>query len=227
MSQQEKSGGSVRKKFEVDLAVANRKHQYLIKRSNGAELYHGSPSRSLLAFTALKSKGGLRGGHELEYPDLKDGREGLYSLSTVKITDIDVAIDYSKGIPDQLKFTEEEIKPFLDAVPVGYLKKPNFIPWDKLSERDSALISENFPVLYGLKPKNSRAVNPRDPDITLYGSGAEVDVLMTGGADFDEIVSIFVPYDKVPFVEKIIKERNLPITVSPIEPIQNLGLFSR
>ena len=233
MNQHEKPGGSVRKKFEVALAVANRKYQYVIKRANGAELYHGAPSQSLLAFTALKSKGGLRGGHELEYPDLKDDilldnpsrRERLYSLSTVKITDIDVAVRYSKAKPDALKFTEKAIAPILDTLPVSSLKKPKFIPWDKLSERDLALISEEFPVLYGLKPKSSSAVNPTDPDVTLFGSGAEVDVFMTGGADFDEIVSIFVPYDKGPLVEKIIKERGLPITVSPIEPIQKPGVW--
>ena len=239
MNQHEKSGGIVREKFEKALMIANRKHQYLIKRSNGAKLYHGAPSPSLLAFTALKSKGGLRGGHELEYPEFKDGggpallnnpsyRERLYSLSTVKITDIDVAITYStKASSDKMKFTEEEIKPLLGAVPVSSvsLKDLKFIPWDKLSERDSALISEEFPVLYGLKPKNSRAVNPQDPDISLFGSGAEVDVFLDGGADFDEIVSIFVPYDKVPLVEKIIKERNLPITVSAIEPIQKPGFL--
>ena len=216
MNQHEKGGGKFDRNFTIALAEALKEKQYVIKHSNLADLYHGSKSRSLLAFTKYK----------------KHGLKGLGgNLSTVKITDLEVADLYSqdKGwrnnpiSPEGTMLTENrlDVNPLLNAV------RPNMhSAMDKLSKAEKLLVKEDFPIIYGLKPKAERTIKPEDPDWTLIGephtlsSRPGVDVVMVGGADLDEIVSIFVPYDKVHMVQEIVKKQGLPITVSPIEPIQ-------
>lgn len=202
--------------FQSQLFRINGKLQYVIKNSNGAKLYHGSISTSLLAFTATQSKGGLRGLYELknlpsgsaktswdEKDKINRSIPNSFHLSTVKITDLGVTVNYSEAGHFREKF-----------IPSGI----------EFSKRDLDLINDMFPVIYGLKPKVGRRVNITEPDVTLRGEGFSVDVQMVGGADFDEIVAVFVPANKARLVEEIIADLNLPhtIQVSPIEPIQEV-----
>ena len=198
--------------FQSQLFRVNGTLQYVIKNSNGAKLYHGSGSSSLLAFTATHSRGGLRGVYELKdlpsgskkaYRDEKDTIPNGFHLSTVKITDLGVAINYSEWGQFRVKF-----------VPSGV----------EFSERDLGLINDMFPVIYGLQPKVKRTINPIKPDGTLRGEGFSVDVQMVGGVNFDEIVAVFVPANKIRLVEDLIADLSLShtIKVSPIEPIQEV-----
>ena len=133
--------------------------------------------------------------------DIDHTFHNLFHLSTVKITDLDVAFNYSN---------------------LGHLRKKFTPSGVVLSERDVNLFNDNFPVIYGLRPKTGRKINPTAPDYSLGGEGFNVDVQIVGGADFDEIVSIFVPANKVKLVQEMIADLNLShtIKVSPIEPIQ-------
>ena len=84
-----------------------------------------------------------------------------------------------------------------------------------LSRRDQQLVQENFPVLYGLNPNVSRTVQVNRADDWI-------EVNLTGGADFSEITSVFVPRDKIRQVNSILEENGIRhILVSPIEPVLN------
>ena len=93
----------------------------------------------------------------------------------------------------------------------------------------SEFLHNSFPVIFGIKPKASRTIELSSPDNNLDNrawkggyKGGLVDVQIVEGVSRDEIVSIFVPARALESVEQIIKEQNLNITVSPLEPIEEL-----
>ena len=187
-----------REDFKMGLLIANKSPvlQYVIKRSNGGKLYHGSRSKSLASLINNSDDGGgLNAGH--------------WALSTVKITDLDVALTYAKN-----------------------RGRPNKPDLSKVSTDVKSVLDEDFPIIYSLKPNSAKKIHFKNPDTTLLDihhvardgdnpGGTLVDVQLRGGVSVDEIVSVFVPADKVSAVEQMIKEQNLPISVSPIEPIEN------
>ena len=184
-------------RFIEGMNFAAGKLQYVIKRSNGARLYHGSKSSSLLIFAKNNPLGGLKG--------IQEG------VSTVKITDFDVALAYAKELSSSKAFIEKRIS------------------LSEVSEGANKLIEEDFPVIYGIKPKQDKKINPHFPDIPILmgeSQGAGVDVLLEGGVSLQEISSVFVPAHKVKSVENMIKTLNLnhEITVSPIELIEETGM---
>ena len=167
------------------------------------------------------------------------------NISTVKITDIDIAMNYlsRRGLSTRKStFTidgaKEEIKKIdngdhwmqsaLDEENIQVQRQileQRVSQWERLSQQDRVLVEEGFPVLYGIAPKANREV-----DITFLGTlpkgdhaGAGVEVSLTGGSDFSEIVSIFVPNDKVELVQQILSDKSINhIRVSPIEPIEEV-----
>ena len=172
----------------LDFAV--KKLQYVLKRSNGAKLYHGSKSSSLLIFAENNPLGALKGFHHDK-------------ISTVKISDFDVAFFYSTEVSSAKTFIKR------------------LVSSSEVSKGANKLIEEDFPVIYGIKPKQGKKIEPSPPDTTLPGKqGARVDVLLEGGVSSQEISSVFVPARKVKSVESMIKSLNHEITVSPIEPIE-------
>ena len=176
------------------IGFAYNKLQYVIKRSNGARLYHGSKSSSLLIFAENNPLEGLKGFKQK-------------GVSTVNITDFDIALAYAKGLSSAKPFIKQRLS------------------LSEVSKAANELIEEDFPVIYGIKPKQDKKINPHLPDIPILmgeSQGAGIDVLLEGNVSPQEISSVFVPAHKVKSVENMIKALNLShtITVSPIEPIE-------
>ena len=135
-------------------------------------------------------------------------------MSTVKITDFNVAAVYTKSPKkwSRYKYSDEELAPSAKQ-----------------------LIEEDFEVLYGIKPRKDskfdmmwrpgaailgHAYGAKKPD-PLLSQGASVDIILKY-ADLDEISAIFVPARKVKAVEDMIHSAGLShsIAVSPFEPIE-------
>ena len=233
---------SRKSRFESGLQFANKNLQYVIRKSNGATVYHGSRSGSLLAFTSNKSLGGLRSSGELAQAGKSSfvGEQGagiskrginVSNLSTVKITDLDLAVKHSKkGEPFNYASSKEsgELIERLkeqwgeDSFGLNQIRslQQQRAQWKNLSESDRKLIEEDFPVLYGLKPGSERKISTHKLDIGGE-QGAEIEVALKGGADFNEISVIFVPSDKVQTLKNMLEANDLSshINVSPIEPI--------
>ena len=70
--------------------------------------------------------------------------------------------------------------------------------WDTLSQEEQRLISTPFPVIYGVKPKNSKTVisNSSAPNLPEIG--------LKNGSSFDEIKVIFVPKNQIKFTQKLL-----------------------
>ena len=248
-----KESESLKQNFEQGLQFAEENLQYVILRSNGAVLFHGSKSGSLIAFTANETLGGLRSSGELMQSGKVSfvGEQGIGTkpksgydsegvnvkhLSTVKITDLDIAVQYSTKsartiFTDPLSKAQWDLMVWRDferdpqTAEQAKLKmaqaEQRIAQWNQFTEQDQNLILENFPVLYGINPRLSRKVIKLPPGAAFGKQGAGTEIGLEGGADFGEITSIFVPKNKVKLVKSIIKFQNSDgdIIISPIEPI--------
>ena len=163
------------------------------------------------------------------------------SLSAVKITDLNLSLDYLGKLGERTQrsrfsFQRREIEeskkalenaqrrgdPLVTSIISHGIKidEQRAAQWANLSRKDRRLVEENFPVLYGLKPKVSRSVETNFVDLRGGNFGIEVD--LNGGADFNEITSVFVPRNKIRLVNSILEENGIRhIRVSPIEPVLN------
>lgn len=73
--------------------------------------------------------------------------------------------------------------------------------WESLSPQQKALISDQFPIVYGIDTTRpgSLDMNP--------GSDIRGELLLFGGTQGNEIKAVFVPKDKIPYVKGILSSR--------------------
>lgn len=97
------------------------------------------------------------------------------------------------------------------------IKKMRIDQWRKMSVEQRELVTSDFPVLYGLRPKD-----PAEKDrVKSVWSSAGDELLLKNGASSEEIRSIFVPREKIKLVEdlKMSCSNTSHIVVLPIEEL--------
>ena len=197
----------------LKLKSVQTRHKYLQNNRNGADFFHGSSSSSLLMFTGKsKSQGLVPTGQLIKNGDIPFGGElhigisekGINQnrLSVTKYEDIDLAVNYS-----QSHFNTGWNKSYSDKCINSGLNFPGCNPkvellrqerWKSLDKEERVLVSEGFPVLYGVKPKN-----PDKAVVSGMISNETIEIGLNSGARADEIKVIFVPENKISSVRKL------------------------
>lgn len=243
-----------------EYALTRRKMYYnlldrygiLIEKGNGASLFHGSNSASLVS--VMKVEGGPRGlvpaGQLIErgevpfsgelLPGISEGGVNRNHLSVTTFNYLDLAMQYAtkngkyspemsrKNIAEYGKrmqqFKDSNNEAMAQAASVRIeVERKRIARWEVLSPLEKELIERDFPVLYGIR---------RHPDQKpLRGIPTRVgtwELLIPDGVKPEEIVSVFVPAARVAFVRDHLAFGNR-IEVSPIEPVlgqaMNTGKF--
>ena len=204
---------------------------------HGSQLLHGSSSSSFLAFTQYgKFEGHLMPLGQLEKTgriafsgEIAWGRGGMNedTLSTAWVGQLSSAVGYasaSKWSPEkgtQLKASDEgrlvenpglrRHRPFMNQYEVN---EKRLSEWAKLLPAEQSLVSDAFPVLYGIKSSRKGAHAPAPSDIPG-------EVALENGALHDEIKVVFVPREKIELTREILRERFGKIAVEPLESIKS------
>ena len=195
---------------------------------HGSQLVHGSSSASLLAFTAYGGgEGRLIPTGQLEKAgrvpfcgEIVYGRGGVnqHQLSTVWVGALDRALTYAAAAswsPIEGVATAKELEHRKSSLARNEreIAEKRVEQWDKLDSFEKSLISESFPVLYGLK--SSRLGVHLD-----VGSDVCGEVGLLHGAMPDEIRVIFVPGEKISLVRKILGR-------FPFIAVESIDVFDR
>lgn len=204
----------------------------LDRTRNGADLFHGSTSASLLAFTENQNKRGqLQATGVLEAAgkvpfggEIVFGRHGINrtGLSVVWLGNIRSARFYatdsntSPWNPDIGKQQLEESKKLFEdrdydeaSTKKQMLKNAIEITearikeWPNLNAEEKDLIQNPFPVMYGIRVTRSDA-------LTLFSSDISGEIKLNNGTEGDELRVIFVPEEQVTRVREIIKNSQNP-----------------
>ena len=192
-----------------------------VEKLNGAVLGHSSNSSSLLAFTEYNGKkGGLIPTGQLEAQgkvpfsgEINFGRSGVNqdSLSTVLITEKKTVSQYTRLNTEGWSF-EKSQKKALENVPSKddllnptvkndyEIEKLRREQWTKLTSEEKNLVSDPFPIVYGIEPKRVGVTHS-------VSSAVHYEVGLKDGASVDEIKSIFVPKDKIEYVKQMLNEK--------------------
>ncbi len=203
---------------------------------HGSQLLHGSSSSSLLAFTQYgKFEGHLMPLGQLEKTgriafsgEIAWGRGGMNddTLSTAWVGQLSSALGYAsaaKWSPEkgaQVKASHEgrlvenpglsRHRPFMNQQEVN---EKRLREWGKLLPAEQSLVSDAFPVLYGIKSSRRKVHSPAPSDIPG-------EVALEDGALHDEIKVVFVPREKIELTREILRERFGKIAVEPLESIK-------
>ncbi|MEX3957225.1 hypothetical protein [Trinickia sp. EG282A] len=207
----------------LDVGAEIRKKQEKLANvravSEESDYFHGSRSGSLVSFHRSTEEA-IRGcllpmGVLLEHNaavftgergnSLEDKAFNKKYLSVVAELNIDGAVDYATNTA---LASNDIIKPpdlrtfgsFVDKS--TRLRKTAECKLDELGQADqeaTRLITSNFPVVYGLKPKSGKNIEGVSLSI-----GDEVGI--EGGCTSDEIKIIFVPDEEVPSVKKYLEQ---------------------
>ncbi|MEI6080075.1 MAG: hypothetical protein WCQ53_05535, partial [bacterium] len=207
----------------------------ILLESNGALLFHGSNSSSLLAFTKYGNYEGrlLPTGKLLEEGKVPftgeitvaAGKFNKDNLSTTFINNMKTPVDYSGRVnPLAKKWNPEIGNKEVEAYNSGFRTeeaKKNMVTinqkrieeWPKLTTSEKELVEEPFSVIYGIKTK------PGANRLTAGSMKQEVGI--SGGVEIDEIKSIFVPQNKIDFVKDMLAKtgKSTDIKVLPIEKL--------
>lgn len=225
----------------VSIREANRTTQKIldlykinISQLHESQLVHGSTSASLLSFTEY----GDRLGSLLPFGDLEkmgkvsfcgELRHGVRKngvnhscLSTVWAGSLQSAFPYtlhaawSPTKPVQIKEDFPEDMRLLQEKVQAARKKA----WGQLTDIERDLVSNPFPVLYGIKSNRKNAHH-------LVSSDIPGEIGLLGGAFKEEIKVIFVPETKTSDVKKLLEENNHSVFTEPFPfpSERSLGMF--
>ncbi len=196
----------------------------------GSQLVHGSSSASLLAFTDYgKQQGHLIPLGELEASgriaycgEIVFGRSGVNrnALSTVWVGQVQKSLIYAKAAPWSLESARgllKELEVCLERSGRENSQSRNqrevtglrIREWVHLSDFEKHLVSDSFPVLYGIR-------SARGPDHKDVGSDVSGEIALLHGAHAEEIRVVFVPRTRIPLVQGILKGFSW-IGVEPLE----------
>lgn len=204
---------------------------------HGSEYFHGSRSASLMGLIdknknirGLRPTGVLLQKQRVPFSgELANGiarEEGINktALSVTRLVFSSMAISYTKVESDTWSIEKsqqiiDEYKQKTSDRHFGYIFKSAISietkrqkRWEKLSEQEKSLVLQNFPVLYGLKPNKDKT----EPLESRYG---DVEYLVMGGVDINEIRTIFVPVENILFVKDLLSQHDLSIPVEALDPI--------
>ena len=231
------------KQYLNKLAFVENNLQYVLEKTGADTLFHGSTSSSL--FGVIKQGKGLKPTGQLikegEIPLSGELRLGATSngvnsntISTTKITDLEVPVKgYLAGgrnnpgfNPENVKKQIENLKDFISNYPQANeykemlrIREAQLQKWNTISSQERNLVNDNFPVLYGIKPSNSRKIYTNK----MEGRNA-TEVNIDGGSGTSEINSLFVPKSEISRVKKLLRASgNTNIQVYDIQPILDVN----
>jgi hypothetical protein len=180
-----------------------------------AQLFHGSSSASLVAFTdycqrqgALIPTGILEGSGRIPFCGefgYGRGRVNAEFLSTVWIGALRDAITYANKMCSCPWEPDRE-----GIVTDGDLQKKRLNEWKNLTLIERELVSKTFPILYGIKSDRKDVHKPIE--------GIPREIGLKEGARSDEIKVIFVPAENIEYVKNILYNHGfsgIPIEVFP------------
>jgi hypothetical protein len=198
--------------------------QFKRSQLHGSQLLHGGSSASLLAFTEYGGgTGHLIPTGELERQnrvpfcgEIVFGRKGvnLTHLSTVWVGALKQALRYAVTAIWNPEFGQErliESQQSRSSVErnAREITAKRLEQWGKLTALEQSLVSDSFPVLFGLKVSR--------PWVQVgVGSDVPGEIGLVGGALAEEIRVIFVPQERMELVQKILA-RFPTIAIEPLE----------
>ena len=189
---------------------------------------HGSTSASLpgiIKSGGIEPLGDLINRGEVPFTgELATGVKGINqgNTSTAYIRSPESALNYAlnqsgKGrinVEDDLNkwFTQKrgEYKPgAYGAEPEFYddLYNKRLTQWQNLSKEEQSLLNENFPVMYGIKPKTATTATNGNR-FTMARSDVSDEMAIAGKIGMDEIPSMFVPKSHVETVQKLLGDQS-------------------
>ena len=185
---------------------------------NGAQLFHGSTSASLLAFTeygnfegklkptgVLKNEGKIPFTGEVTVTFNHENRLTGVSkthISSVSIMNIEDALRYSI-----LFIVNKNNSTFLQNLrnnSSSYISQRILNQYNQLTPLEKNLVLNQFPVIYGIKSDRKNSHHQIRSNIN-----GEIGLL--NGTKENEIKIIFVPKNKVNIVEEIVKRFNIKV----------------
>jgi hypothetical protein len=185
-----------------------------------ADYVHGSSSASLLAFTEynqgkgslvptgeLLAQGKVPFSGELFAGVNKENGVNRENLSVVCVKDILTALKYAIGgqhvnwNPEIGNKQLESYKKTLEDMPhIMDIYKKRLVEWNKLNAQEQKLVSDTFPVMYGIKlttKRRQRRVNSQ---------GAPGEVIIKHGVESADIVVVFVPENRMAEVKDLLTQ---------------------
>jgi hypothetical protein len=129
------------------------------------------------------------------------------TISHLKNSDFDGAIQEAKK-------SETHSSPSLVLQYIACIKIENqrLAEWEKLSALEQDLVTDSFPVLYGIKSMRQNVHQKVNSCI-----GGEVG--LTGGANPEEVKVIFVPQSRLEYVRKLMENNDQHIAIEPFPEI--------
>lgn len=214
-----------------------KRFRLTIAQLHQAQLFHGSTSASLLAFTDYnKRQGALLPQDALEklkvVPFCGENAFGCLpkavnrtNISTTWIGEFDAALTYtiqSRWTPTKSHTEIEKFKQRMDENPQCPISPVRFNletqrqqSWEKLSLIEQDLVSNSFPVLYGIRSDRKNVHH-------LVKSDVAGEIALEGGANPDEIKVIFVPPDKASLINQVLASHGHSIPVEPLNALMDL-----
>ena len=146
-------------------------------------------------------------------------------LSVAPITDPTVAMEYSlmsSGNRNYLKTYNASVDKvtslnknaskfekniYKNSKKLNYERLKNY---SNSSPTDQALMRENYPAIYGIKPKNTKQGSSRYR--TEFQSDVSSEVGIKGGVNLDEITDIFVPKNRINSATRKFNNKNIKIS---------------
>jgi len=211
-----------------------KRHGYLIERSNGSTLFHGSDSGGLLAFTRgngdLIPTGQLLQEGKVPFSGevlMGAGTRGTNNtkISSVPLAEVDLAIQYTKPTKnpfDPVKTAEELRNPLLRDPDYAHFfgRKAEILErrleqWRSLTSQEQRLVQERFPVLYGFTHDGRTLSRGTLRDV---GGLTANEIGVRDGVPARAIRVIFVPSDRIAEVRQLVHRHAPHVRVMPIEP---------
>ena len=206
------------------------------KDINYSQLFHGSTSSSLLAFTKyndfighLKPYGQIISSNKIVFSgELNTGitKKGINNnyLSTVSINGLESALLYAYPKKYDLNFLLNHNLTFQSKYKETYnfyMKQRN--EFDKLEENEKYLVKEHFPILYCIRCDRKNYKN--QTHVTVI-SNHKNEIGLLNGAYRSEIKAIFVEENRILLVKNIVNDNNIKINVFTPKMIDYIRSFS-
>lgn len=212
----------------------------LVERGHGALLFYPTTSASLLSYLPFGIKPHGTPGRIIPIDSTVLGRVGaaLFEGGTIPVPvapkgtsrvlhlidfehALNIALKHKGWTPRYWnKLRELEIRPegsHLKWSPIILLNEERARAWTQLDSMEQRLVSEAFPVVFGLRPKKKSPGRLR-----LFRSEVQ-EVGLEDGFGPEETAVIFVPAHKIAGVQGILRDTNSPlvrdIKIEPVEPL--------
>jgi ribosomal protein S18 acetylase RimI-like enzyme len=232
-------GASVKQEQFIErIVIQFDRNPYLLETFNGAEVFHGSQSETLhylVEHNGLKSFGELESKGFIPFSGTNDlgSAAGInqHSLSTTAISNYQGAADYAGS--EETKITLEKLQTTLENLnatlltlenknSIGYiitthnidLTKARIQRFNLMTTEEQRIISDQYPVLFGIKSKRPNSYKMANTDIYH-------EIGLVSGANLDEIVVVYVPEHRISQVQNLLtsNSKTAHITVANLETL--------